>query len=185
MCGADSTSGSPGAGRPQRVEFPARPGEDLCCGQASNPLGHPPFELLASSRPFWLHRCSRRSNVETKRGIPGGGAPEGPRVGSPFPTTRGPAPLAGSEPACEPGVQGAGEVDAVMADGEAGVIDAEEVEDGGVDVVAIDRVIEGLVAPLVALAEGDAAADAAASEPVGEGEGVVVAAFAALAAAAR
>src|SRR5262249_4074548 len=61
-------------------------------------------------------------------------------------------------------------------------VDAEQVEDGGVDVVAIAGVRGGLVRPLIALAVGDAALDAAAGEPGGEGEGVVVAALAALAA---
>ena len=62
------------------------------------------------------------------------------------------------------------------------MIDAEEVEDGGVDVVDLGGVaaVEGFVAEVVAGAVGDAAADAAAAEPVSEAEGVVVAAFAAL-----
>ena len=73
-------------------------------------------------------------------------------------------------------------VDAVVADGEFFVIDAEEVHHGGVDVVAGRRIgaVERLVAPLVALASSDPSLNAAAAEPVGEDVGVVVAAFAAL-----
>jgi hypothetical protein len=78
-------------------------------------------------------------------------------------------------------------VDAVVADGELLVIDAEQVHHRGVDVVAGRRIgaVERLVAPLVALAGGDAALDAAAAEPVGEDVRVVVAAFAALRAGMR
>ena len=73
-------------------------------------------------------------------------------------------------------------VDAAGAEGELFVIDAEEVEDGGVDIVDFCGVVavEGFVAEVVAEAVGDAAADAAAGEPVSEAERVVVAAFAAL-----
>ena len=62
------------------------------------------------------------------------------------------------------------------------MIEAEEVQDGGVDIVALGevRAVSGLVAPFVARAMGDAALDAPAGEPVGEDEGVVVAPFAAL-----
>ena len=45
-------------------------------------------------------------------------------------------------------------VDAVLADGEAFVVDAHEVENGGVEVVAVSRALEGLVAPFVALSIG-------------------------------
>ena len=73
-------------------------------------------------------------------------------------------------------------VDGVVADGELFVIDAELMEDGGVDVVDLRRVaaVGGFVAPLVAFAVGDAAFDAAAGEPVGEDVRVVVASFTAL-----
>ena len=73
-------------------------------------------------------------------------------------------------------------IDAAGAEGELFVIDAEEVEDGGVDVVDFCGVVavEGFVAEVVAEAVGDAAADPAAAEPVSEAERVVVAAFAAL-----
>ena len=72
-------------------------------------------------------------------------------------------------------------VDAVVPHGESLVIDAELVQHGGVDVVDLGgmRPVERLEAPLVRLAVG-AALDPATAEPVGEDEGVVVAAFAAL-----
>ena len=41
-------------------------------------------------------------------------------------------------------------VDAVVAEGELGVIDAQQVKDGGVEVVAIGDVVDGLVRPFVA-----------------------------------
>src|SRR5690606_37354629 len=69
-------------------------------------------------------------------------------------------------------------VDAVAAVDEALVVDAELVQNCRVDVVTVGRpvAVEGLVRPLVAFAVGDAAADAAAGEPVREDERVVVAA---------
>src|SRR5262249_52589720 len=73
-------------------------------------------------------------------------------------------------------------VDAVVPERELFVVDAEKVEQGGMDVVAISRGFRGLVGPLVAFTVGDAAFDAAASQPRGERCRVVVAAFASLAA---
>ena len=68
-------------------------------------------------------------------------------------------------------------VDAVVPPGEPRVVEAQQVEHRGVDVV--DRrgvvAVERLVAPLVAGTVGDAAADAAAAQPGGEHERVVVA----------
>src|SRR3977135_4220797 len=52
-------------------------------------------------------------------------------------------------------------VDAVVAEGEFFVVDAQEVEDGGVDVVAVGG-FYGFVGPFVAFAGSDAALDAAA-----------------------
>ena len=60
-------------------------------------------------------------------------------------------------------------VDAVVAEGQPGVVDAEQVQDGGVEVVAVGGVLDGLVRPLVAGAVGDAPLDAAAGQPGGEG----------------
>jgi len=73
-------------------------------------------------------------------------------------------------------------VDAVVADGQAFVVDAQEVHDGGVDVIDLRRVqaVLRFVAPLVGLADGGAAFDAAACEPVGEDIRIVIAADAAL-----
>ena len=73
-------------------------------------------------------------------------------------------------------------VDAVFAEGESFMVEAELVEDGGVDVVDLGRVfaVGGFVAPLVAFAVRDSAFDSAAREPVGEDVRVVIAAFAAL-----
>src|SRR5437773_11795683 len=47
-------------------------------------------------------------------------------------------------------------VGAVVADGEPFVVDAEQVQDGGVDVVTIDLALAGPPGPFVALAVGDA-----------------------------
>ncbi len=73
-------------------------------------------------------------------------------------------------------------VDAVAAIGEFGVVDAEQVKEGGVDVVHFGWVgaVLGFVAPVIAFADGDTAFDSAAAQPVGEDVGVMVASFAAL-----
>ena len=73
-------------------------------------------------------------------------------------------------------------VDAVLAEGESFVIDAEEVENGGVNVVALRGIgpVEGFVAPLIAFAVGHSTLDSASREPVGEYVGIVIAALAAL-----
>src|SRR5580704_969833 len=70
--------------------------------------------------------------------------------------------------------------DAVMADGEPLVVDAQQVQHRGVDVVAGGRAVAvgRFVAPFVAGAECRTPADSAAGQPVGVGERVVVAAFA-------
>ena len=68
-------------------------------------------------------------------------------------------------------------VDAVMAEGELGVIDSQEVKDGGMQIVAISDLVDGLVRPLIRRAVGHTPLDATACEPGGEGEGVVVAAL--------
>ena len=67
-----------------------------------------------------------------------------------------------------------------MEDGELFVIHAQQVEDGGVKIVAVGGVHGGFVAPVVALAVADAGADAGAPEPGDEGAAVVIAAGAAL-----
>ena len=59
-------------------------------------------------------------------------------------------------------------VGAVVTEGELLVVEAEEVQDGGVDVVALGevRTVGGLEAPFVALAVGDAAFDPAAGQGI-------------------
>ena len=67
-------------------------------------------------------------------------------------------------------------VDAVVAEGQLGVVDAQQVQDRGVQVVAAGRARAVLPGPFVALAVGDAALDAAAGQPGDERAAVVVAA---------
>src|SRR5439155_3011447 len=73
-------------------------------------------------------------------------------------------------------------VDAVVAEGELGVVHAQEVQDGGVDVMDGGWVlaIEGFVTPLIALAPGDPGFDAAAAKPVGETIRIMIPALATL-----
>lgn len=68
------------------------------------------------------------------------------------------------------------EVAALEAVDEAGVVDAEAVEGGGLEVVDVDRVFDDVVAVVVGFAVGDARLDAAAGHPEGEAAAVVVAA---------
>lgn len=77
---------------------------------------------------------------------------------------------------------GQASVDAIVAHAELGVVDAEEVEDGGVDVVDFGGcgAYEWFVSPLIALAGGDPALDAAAAHPVSEAIRIMIAAGAAL-----
>src|SRR5690349_17255101 len=56
------------------------------------------------------------------------------------------------------------------------VLDAEQVQDGGVDVVHVDRLLDGLEAEVVGSAVDRAALDRAAGKPHGEPERIVVAA---------
>src|SRR5262245_36622767 len=67
-------------------------------------------------------------------------------------------------------------VAAGVAVGEALVIDAHQMKDGGVQVVNVDLVANGVPAKLVCGAVGDAALDAAAGQPHGKAKWVVVAA---------
>src|SRR5688500_5637099 len=68
------------------------------------------------------------------------------------------------------------EVAALEAEGEFGVVEAEEVEEGGVQVVDVDLVLGGVEAELVGLAEGEPRFDAAAGQPHAEAVGMMVAA---------
>lgn len=56
-------------------------------------------------------------------------------------------------------------VDAVLADGELFVVDAEKVEDGGVEIVAIGGAFGSLVTPVVASTVGGAGLDAGSGHP--------------------
>ena len=78
---------------------------------------------------------------------------------------------------------GEASVDAIVAHAKLGVVDTEEVEDGGVDVVDFGGggAHQWFVSPLIALAGGDPALDAAAAHPVGEAIRIMIAAGAALA----
>ncbi len=67
-------------------------------------------------------------------------------------------------------------VEALEGEGEAVVVDAELVEDGGVEVADADFVFGDVVGVVVGFAVGDAAFDASAGHPGGEAFGVVVAA---------
>ncbi len=71
-------------------------------------------------------------------------------------------------------------VAAVVAVGEFFVIEAEEVEEGGVEVIHVDFVFDGFVAELIGGAVVDAGFDAAAGHPNGKTFGIVIAADAAL-----
>ena len=74
---------------------------------------------------------------------------------------------------------GEAEVAALESRGELGVIEAELVEDGRVEVVDVDFVLDCVKAEVVGLAVVDTAFDAAAGEPHGEGVRVVIAAISA------
>ena len=69
---------------------------------------------------------------------------------------------------------GEAETAPVVGIGELLVIKAEEVEDGGVEVMDIDLVHGGFVAEFVGLAMGDSALDPAAGEPSGEAMRIVI-----------
>ena len=77
-----------------------------------------------------------------------------------------------------PGHVGQPEVAALEAVGQPLVVDAEQVQHRGVQVVDVDDVLDGVVAELVGRAVGDAALDAAAGQPDREALDVVVAAVA-------
>ena len=68
------------------------------------------------------------------------------------------------------------EVSTCVAVGELCVVYAEEVEDGGMEVVDVDFVFDGSVAIVVCVAVGDAAFDSASGHPHGETKRIVVAA---------
>ena len=73
-------------------------------------------------------------------------------------------------------------INTVAAEGEPGVIDAQQMQDGRVDVVDRGRVtaVERLVAPLVAFTGDRSALDAATAQPIREAIRIVVTSLAAL-----
>lgn len=71
-------------------------------------------------------------------------------------------------------------VDPVLADGELFVIDAEQVEDGGVEVVAVGLALDGLIAPVVAASMASSRANAGTGHPADEGSAVVIPSISAL-----
>src|SRR5438445_9165744 len=85
------------------------------------------------------------------------------------------APRSGQELAAHAaGDIGEAELAALELVGETRVIDAHQVEDGGMQVVDIDRVLSHVVAQVVRLADRNTGLDAAAGHPDGEGARVVV-----------
>src|SRR5687768_3384233 len=66
-------------------------------------------------------------------------------------------------------------VAALEAVGEFGVVEAEEVQEGGVEVVDVDGVFDDVPADLVRFSDDLAAFDAAAGHPDGERKGMMVA----------
>src|SRR5258708_30363198 len=71
-------------------------------------------------------------------------------------------------------------LDAVLVEAELFVIEAEQMERGGVEIVAVARMLGGFEAQFVARAVAHAALDPAAREPRGERARIVVATLAAL-----
>ena len=69
-------------------------------------------------------------------------------------------------------------VDAVVAERQFLVVDAEQMQNRRVHIVAIGRIVGGFVGPFVAFAVSHAAFDAAARQPIRERERIVIAAFA-------
>ena len=61
-------------------------------------------------------------------------------------------------------------VDAVVAQRQARVVDTEQMQHRRMDVVAISRMLGGAERPFVAGSVSDAAFDASAGQPTGEGE---------------
>ena len=69
-------------------------------------------------------------------------------------------------------------LEAVVIEGELLVVNAEQVQRGGVEFVAVGDVFDGFEAKFVGAAVASAALDAAAGHPGGESTSIVVAAFA-------
>lgn len=75
-------------------------------------------------------------------------------------------------------------IDTVMAVGEFFMVNAQEVEDGGVYIVNLCGMIsvEGFIAPFIAFAAGDSSSNTATTEPVCEDKGIVIASLGSLSA---
>ena len=73
-------------------------------------------------------------------------------------------------------------INAIVAPGKFGVIDAEEFQHGRMDVVDECGIaaVERLVSPLIALTHSDATLDAAAAKPVGKHKRIVISSLAGL-----
>jgi hypothetical protein len=69
---------------------------------------------------------------------------------------------------------GQAEIAAGVSVGEAGVIEAEQVQEGGMEVVDVDRFFDGAVAELIGGAISHAAFDSAAGEPDGKAPVIVI-----------
>ncbi len=59
-------------------------------------------------------------------------------------------------------------VEALEFESEAGIFDAEAVEDGGLEIADVDGIFDDIVGEIVGFAVDDAAFDAAAGHPYGE-----------------
>lgn len=73
-------------------------------------------------------------------------------------------------------------IDAIVTNGESRVVDAEQVQDGGMNIVDLSGVaaVERLIAPFVRGTVADTTANAGSAEPVGEHPWIVITSFAAL-----
>ena len=76
------------------------------------------------------------------------------------------------------------EISPAVAVGQFGVVDAHQIENGGVDVVHVDRLFDGLEAEVVGGSVDGAALDRSAGEPHGEAEWIVISTLLDLAATA-
>lgn len=77
---------------------------------------------------------------------------------------------------------GQSSVDATIADGESLVIDAEQMQESGVDIVDLGplRTVERFKAPFIGFAISDSSADSTSAEPISENMWIVIAASAPL-----
>lgn len=69
---------------------------------------------------------------------------------------------------------GEAEVQPVVAEDKVAVINAQQVKDGGLDIVDVDGILDDMEAQFIGSPQGLPRLDAPASEPHGEGLGVMV-----------